>query len=132
MTAKRKARILGVTQTMKEVARAKAQRLSAETSQLEKKRDAIIFCISNNNLAGHAFVSQMEKNLTNISIELESLARKKDQLVGESIRLMEQERIARERLTSARLDERRSQDERECLDWVSRQVVAGRKPGAGL
>ncbi len=132
MTANRQARILGAIQTMKVMARANAQRLSAEVLELQKKRDAKIFCISDNRVTGQAFVAQMEKSLTNISVELQALVSKKDQSIRESIKLMEQERIAEERLRSVQGEERRRQDDSDCLDWISRQVVGGRKPGTGL
>ena len=132
MTAKRQARILSAIQTMKVVARANAQRLSAEAIELEKKREAKILWISDNRVTGQAFVAQIEKNLTNISVELQALASKKEQFMRQSIKLMEQERIAEERLRSVQREERRRQEDIDCLDWVSRQVVGGRKPGTGL
>lgn len=132
MTANRQARLLGAIQTMKVIARANAQRVSAEAIELEKKREARIFYISDDRVSGQAFIAQMEKSLTNISVELQALARKKDQYIRQSIELMEQERIAEERLRSVQDEERRRQDDSDCLDWVLRQVVGGRKPGTGL
>ncbi len=132
MTVKRQGRILSVTRKKKEMVSTKVQQVSEEISGLEKKRDAIIAWISNNDIAGHTFSAQLEKNLTNISIELQSLASEKNELVRESAKLTEQESIALERFKSLQYAETRKQSEEDCLEWVSRQAIARRKPGAGL
>ncbi|MGH1418901.1 MAG: hypothetical protein ACRBCJ_08600 [Hyphomicrobiaceae bacterium] len=121
-----------MTRKKKEMVSTKVQQVSEEISGLEKKRDAIIAWISNNDIAGHTFSAQLEKNLTNISIELQSLASEKNELVRESAKLTEQESIALERFKSLQYAETRKQSEEDCLEWVSRQAIARRKPGAGL